>query len=88
MKALPEAEFVDLRIDGIPKDLLLRALTQFGDRLVNRRSTTWRGLSEEERTEDPLNLLRAYPILMKRPLIDTGPRLYLGWDKDTKAALI
>ena len=87
MKALPDAVFVDVRSDGVPPDLLARALQQFGDALVNTRSTTWRGLSEEERASDPLQLLAAHPTLMKRPLISDADTLYLGWTADVQSNL-
>ncbi|AUQ70895.1 arsenate reductase family protein [Phaeobacter inhibens] len=87
LKQLPEAELVDVRADGVPEAILTAALAQFGDRLVNTRSTTWRGLSEAERAAEPLDLLKAHPALMKRPLIKSGDDLHLGWDANTKAAL-
>lgn len=87
LKALPQAEFVDVRADGIAQDLLAAAYETFGEKLVNTRSTTWRGLSEAERATPPLELLQQHPTLMKRPLIDDGGRLYLGWDKAVQAAL-
>ncbi|UWS06614.1 arsenate reductase family protein [Phaeobacter inhibens] len=87
LKQLPEAELVDVRADGVPEAILTAALAQFGDRLVNTRSTTWRGLSEAERAGEPLDLLKTHPALMKRPLIKSGDDLYLGWDAKTKAAL-
>ena len=46
IRALPQAEFVDVRADGVPAAVMARALETFGEALVNRRSTTWRGLDE------------------------------------------
>lgn len=86
--ALPSARFVDLRADGMPSDLRDRALEIFGDRLVNTRSTTWRGLSEAERCQPSGVLLAAHPALMKRPLIDDGAGLHLGWGPEVKRALV
>ncbi|SFO83646.1 arsenate reductase family protein [Tranquillimonas alkanivorans] len=79
---------VDVRADGVARADLERFHAAFGDRLVNRRSTTWRGLSEEERAGDPLELLAAHPTLMKRPVIETDGTLHLGWDAKTKAAVL
>lgn len=81
LKALDQASFVDVRADGIPDDVLETAFARFGDKLLNTRSTTWRGLAEAERAQPPLDLIRAHPTLMKRPLIAEGDRLWLGWDK-------
>lgn len=87
LKSLPNAELRDVRADGVPADVLARAHGQFGAALLNTRSTTWRGLGEADRAGDPLDLLAAHPTLMKRPLIDDGGTLYLGWGKDVQAAL-
>ncbi|NKX43506.1 ArsC/Spx/MgsR family protein [Roseicyclus persicicus] len=86
--ALPGAELVDVRALPLSEADRARFLAAFGDALVNRRSTTWRGLSEAERAGDPAALLAAHPALMKRPVIEAGGRLYLGWDAGVKAALL
>lgn len=88
LKALENVTFHDVRAEGLPKDLAKAALTRFGDALVNRQSTTWRGLSENVRARDALTVLEEYPALMKRPLIDDDGTLYLGWGKDTQDALL
>jgi len=87
LKLLPDATFVDVRGEGVPESLLDRALVEFGEKLLNTRSTTWRGLSEAERVQDPKTLLQANPTLMKRPLIEAGESLYLGWGPEVQAAL-
>ena len=68
-------------------DSLEQALAEFGEALLNTRSTTWRGLAEQERAAPPLDLIKAHPALMKRPLIVSGDKMYLGWTKDVQAAL-
>lgn len=86
-KSLPEAEFVDIRDSPMDPKLLEKAHSQFGEALVNRRSTTWRSLSEDKRAEAPLDLLSRHPVLMKRPLIVDGDRMVLGWTPAAKAEL-
>lgn len=86
-KALDGAEFVDVRESGMDAVILDQALATFGDDLVNRRSTTWRGLDEAERARPARDLLIDHPTLMKRPLIDTGDRMVLGWTAATRAEL-
>ncbi|GGE34234.1 arsenate reductase [Primorskyibacter flagellatus] len=86
-KALPEAEFVDVRESPLDRSILESALERFGDALVNRSSTTWRGLSEDARARPPLDLLADHPTLMKRPLIVEGDRMLLGWTAATRADL-
>ncbi len=85
MKALPGAQLVDVRADGVPDSVLDAALEAFGDALINTRSTTWRGMSEAERKGAPRDLLLANPTLMKRPLIMVGDRLFLSWNSKVEA---
>lgn len=66
--------FHDLRVDGLEEELLGGWLaTPFADQLVNRRSTTWRSLSEAEKaaTGSALTgLLLSHPTLIKRPIFE------------------
>lgn len=87
LKLMPDADFIDVRADGVPAATLDQAYDQFGAALLNTRSTTWRGLSEVERARPPLALLSDHPTLMKRPLIEVGDALYLGWGEDVRADL-
>jgi arsenate reductase-like glutaredoxin family protein len=87
LKILPEAIFVDVRAQGVPDDVMIRALARFGDDLVNARSTTWRGLTAQDRARPPSELLSDHPALMKRPLIVSGKQMWLGWTSATRAAL-
>ena len=83
-----EVTYIDVRKDGVPKDMLDWFLVAFGDELVNKRSTTWRGLTDSERTGDTIELLLNHPTLMKRPVIHANKQFYLGWNKDVEAALL
>lgn len=87
MKALPEAQLRDVRVDGVPDAVLVQAFEQFGDKLLNTRSTTWRGLDDAARIAPPLTLIAEHPALMKRPLIKAGDTLFLGWSAETEAAV-
>ena len=73
--------FRDIRKDPLSAAELAPLLAEFGDALVNQRSTTWRGLSAQERQADALGLLQAHPSLMKRPVCIDGATRTLGWDK-------
>ncbi len=81
------AVLVDIRDTPLENAERARFLAEFGDALVNRRSTTWKGLTEAERAFAPETLLAAHPALMKRPVIEAGGALYLGWDAGVRAAL-
>ena len=62
-------------------------LADFGEKLVNRASLTWRGMSDEERAADPVAQLGAKPALMKRPAIMGADGHWLGWTANVKRAL-
>ena len=87
LKSLPKAEYVDVRTQGVPADLMARALEVFGSDLVNKNSATWRGLSASDRARAPSELLANNPTLMKRPLIVSGEQMWLGWAPQTRTAL-
>ncbi len=81
------AELHDVRDQPLSIEQLQRFYDAFGKVLLNTRSTTWRGLDDEERKEEPLALLQKYPALMKRPVIEKGNELLAGWDRDVLARL-
>ncbi|MES0860777.1 ArsC/Spx/MgsR family protein [Ruegeria sp. SCPT10] len=87
LKSLPNAEFVDVRADGVPENLLSQALATFGEALLNTRSTTWRGLEDAQRSRPAMELLKEHPTLMKRPLIEKDGSLTLGWTAETRSTL-
>ncbi|WP_027349477.1 ArsC/Spx/MgsR family protein [Halotalea alkalilenta] len=85
--------FIDLRADASDADGRLDAtlVERFfacadWETLLNRRSTTWRNLDPEQR--DGLDEARArrlvgdHPTLLKRPLLDTGNELIIGFDAE------
>ncbi len=86
-KALPEAAFRDIREIPLTEQEIDALLSQFGDRLINRASTTWRGLEDGARGAPPADLIAAHPALMKRPVIQTESGDLLGWTTQTRAAL-
>ncbi len=86
-----EVSFVDIRAEADLSAKLPAWLEAVGaDRLINTRSTTWRGLDEAERAKaqsDPAGLLEAHPTLIKRPVLETGGAVHVGWTKDVQAQL-
>ena len=90
IKALTAAghqlEIIDVRADGVPEARLVEWLATHGAEIViNRKSTTWRGLDEAVRGPDPLALLQAHPTLLKRPVIVADGTSHVGWSKDVQA---
>ena len=87
-----ETAFVDIREEADLDRLLPAWLKAVGaEKLVNRRSTTWRNLTDEEKTaalgKEAGSLLKTYPTLIKRPVIDTGSEILIGWDSGAQQAL-
>lgn len=89
-KALKDAgwtvEFHDVKEDTPSKAEWTKMLDAFGEKLVNRASLTWRGMSEEERSAAPEDMLAAKPALMKRPAIEHDGKHFLGWTANVKRA--
>ena len=79
---------VDVRSDGISVERLDVFYKKFGSELVNKRSTTWRNLPEDEKVQDIIPLLVKYPTLMKRPIINLNDKIELGWDKDVERRIL
>lgn len=71
--------FHDLRADSLSLAVLKSWLeSPHAPALVNRRSTTWRQLSAEDKeaaASHPLDLLLSQPTLIKRPVITDGANI-------------
>ena len=81
-------EFIDLRATPVAIAQLQKWLDEHGDVvLVNRKSTTWRGLDDQARQQPILALLMANPTLIKRPVIESGDSSFVGWTADVQTAL-
>ena len=71
--------FVDLAATPPDPGTLHHWLTVLGEQtLVNRRSTTWRGLDEATRRRPAAALLALHPKLIKRPVMTQGARVVCG----------
>lgn len=81
----------DLREDGLSASLLDSWLTGTPwDLLLNKRSTSWRGLNDEQRDSIDANsartLMLEHPTLIKRPILElqlteNALDLVIGYDK-------
>ncbi|QEM80623.1 arsenate reductase [Halomonas binhaiensis] len=88
-------QFHDLRQDGLSAELLDRWLAELGlATTLNKRSTTWRNLSDEDKAAveggditQAKVLLLANPTLIKRPLLDLGERILVGFKQADYDAL-
>ena len=80
-------EFYDYKVDGIRLELLQQFAQNLGwETLVNKRSTTWRQLSDAQQqnlsADTALQLLLDYPTLIKRPIFATGNAFLIGFNAD------
>lgn len=80
-----DVTFRDVREEPLTRETIERLLADFGDKLINGRSTAWRNLTETEKNQAPVDLLVSHPTLMKRPVIEGEDHLTLGWDKTVQA---
>ena len=81
-------EFIDLRATPVAAEQLQKWLDEHGDAvLVNRKSTTWRGLDNQARQQPAIALLMANPALIKRPVIVSGDNSFVGWTAEVQTAL-
>ena len=81
-KVLLNSVFVDLRENPFPKMEICRLVENYGDDIVNKKSTTWRSLTEADRQLTTTDLLEAHPTLFKRPIIkDSEGHYTFGWTK-------
>ncbi|MAT35499.1 MAG: ArsC family transcriptional regulator [Ponticaulis sp.] len=96
MKALEAAgkdfEFIDIRTNADLDSKVPQWLDAAGAKaLVNTRSTTYRELPNEEKAiasgDTPGAVLISHPTLIKRPVIEDGDKVYVGWSKATEAEL-
>ncbi|MCB1677489.1 MAG: ArsC family reductase [Halioglobus sp.] len=79
-----EYRFHDLREDGISRAQVEAWLDELGwQALVNRRSSSWKALSEQARQamDDAAaaDAIIAQPTLIKRPLLDLGHERHSGF---------
>lgn len=80
----------DVRADGLDAATLKTLEAALGyEALVNKKSTTWRSLSDAQKSsltrESALSLLEANPTLMKRPVIEKAGHFTVGWSKSVQA---
>ena len=84
-KAGKDVVFRDVRAQPLTSAEIDAIITEFGDRAVNKQSTTYRGFSDFLRESDADAQIAAQPTVMKRPIIQDGATWYLGWDEAIEA---
>lgn len=79
-------EFHDYKKHGIDKTRLTRWSNELGwESLVNKRGTTWRKLPDADKQNltqnKAITLMMDNTSLIKRPVVDTGEVLSVGFDE-------
>ena len=77
-------QFHDFRTDGLTPELLQHFADHLDwNTLLNHSSTSWRQLSAEQQSdltlEKAMLLMLEIPTLIKRPILDTGDKLIIGF---------
>ncbi len=83
-------QFHDYKKEGIQKDQLITWINQLGwEVLLNKRGTTWRKLPDD--VKDNIDEASAITVMLentsiiKRPVLDTGNTLLVGFSADEYA---
>ena len=87
-----DARYHDLRKDGLSAETLDHWMAQQPlDILLNRRSTTWKKLPDSDKASEDEAHLKALildnPTLLKRPIIEHGERVTVGFTLAVQEAL-
>ena len=87
-----EYRFHDYKVSGVERDRLNRWCRELGwEKLVNRAGSTFRQLPESQNTvsnpEDAVALMLAHPSVIKRPVLELGDRLVVGFKPELYQSL-
>lgn len=85
--------FVDYKKAGVAEEKLPDWNARAGwQTLLNTRGLMWRKLTDAERADvdeaKALKLMAQYPALIKRPVLDTGKALLVGFDPEKYAGTL
>lgn len=83
-------EFVDYKQPGLVEAHLADWNRRAGwQALLNTRGLMWKKLTEEERADmnqtKAHKVMETYPSIIKRPVLDTGKKLLVGFDPEVYA---
>ncbi len=79
-------QFHDYKKHGCSEELAEELIKRFElDKLINKRGTTWRNLSEQQKNElnetTAIALMTSQPSVIKRPIVRAGRQWLLGFDE-------
>ena len=81
-------EFIDLRDDGVNPIQLRAWIKELGwDKVINKRSTTWRNLPDKtkENMNETLAIVVAedQPTIIKRPVLELSDQVLIGFSENS-----
>ncbi len=75
-------EFIDFRDQPIDEATLQSFVDSVGwDKLINKRSTTYRHLTDTQKSNITIELTLKNPTLIKRPVLVTGTDIRVGFSE-------
>ena len=80
--------FRDVRAEPLSEAEIDKIVYEFGDRAINKQSTTYRAFNDFLKASEPEAQIAAQPAVMKRPVIEADGKWFNGWDDATQAALM
>ena len=81
-------QFIDFRQNPISQQVLIKMVESVGwELLINKRSTTYRSLSEEEKSNINYDLVLKLPTLIKRPVLVQDENIMVGFSEQQYAKL-
>ena len=88
-----EYEFHDYKKQGITKKQLTDWCKNVEwEIILNKRSRTWKELSENDRSNltqvKAISLMQQHPTLIKRPIVQQGKMVTVGFDEKTFATYL
>ena len=87
-------EFVDFKKEGVTKNKIEQWLEkQPMEILLNKKGTTWKGLTnvaqkKSSKTEEAIKLLIENTSLIKRPVIEAGENVLVGFDEEIYKSIL
>lgn len=81
--------FHDFRVNGLNEEKVLEWLEAVDiDVLLNKRSATWKTLTEVDKLCVDTALLCKYPTLIKRPVLEMKERVFVGYKESEYKSII
>ena len=82
-------QFIDYRKNPMSLEKLQTIVSAVGwEDLINRRSTTYRSLPEEQKKNINYDLVLDYPTLIKRPVLISGDEVLVGFSEEKYTTII